>query len=698
MSPYQAVHTTEKSGIIRLLSFFTESFRMFEKKTDESVLVTNISFETIKKEGNVSHRAILLQPKQPVKNAAGILWIHGGGYMTGMKEMVLFSRAAELVRLFGVVVLAPEYRRSIEAPYPAAIEDCYDALIYMKEHAAMLGIREDQIMVGGESAGGGLTAALCLLARDRGEVKIAYQMPLYPMLDNEDTESSRDNHGRNWDTRRNHLGWKLYLRALEGEVPSYAAAARAKDYQDLPPAYTFVGDGEPFYSETLSYIEALQKAGIEADVDVYPTDFHAFDIMHIEWDISKQAAKKFNEHFAYALEHYFAKQSKVTAEDQIVRMAKELRHTLHQNAELSMEESKTKEILMDFLKTHTKLKMEDHGSWFLAEYDCGDMAKETIAFRAEMDALPMEEYLDLPYGSINKGVSHKCGHDGQCANLVSLALSCDRFGAEQHIVFIFQPGEEIGAGAKVCAPIIKEKKIQRIYAFHNWSGFPEKSVIARKGLIHCPSMGVTFRFQGAQAHASQPEDGNNPSVAIAEFVSLVKSTMDAYKEKEGISEDPLTFGTIVGVKVGNSDFGIAPGEGEVSLTLRSSMEIHMHGICQALEELAGEISRKYDLAYQTEWSDVFPETVNDPALAKEVLDRAEEMGFMTRELEDPIRSSEDFGYFQKECPGVIFFIGNGEEYPQIHTKEYDFNDEILPTALELFEKLAHVKKLVKEER
>ncbi len=365
---------------------------MFEKKIDDTVLVTQIEF------GTRPHKALLLQPKTPVRETAGILWIHGGGYMTGMKEMVLFSRAAELVKRFGVVVLAPDYRQSVVAPYPAAIEDCYDALIYMKEHSAMLGIREDQIMVGGESAGGGLTAALCLMARDKGDVRIAYQMPLYPMLDNEDTESSRDNHGRNWDTRRNHLGWKLYLRDLEGEVPPYAAAAREKDYTGLPPCYTFVGDGEPFYSETLTYIDALKKAGIEAEVDVYPTDFHAFDIMHTEWDISKEAAEKFNEHFAYALEHYFAEQVHLSKEDQIQKMARELRHTLHQNAELSMEESKTKAILMEFLKNNTKLKIEDHGSWFLAEYDCQKEEAETIAFRAEMDALPMRNIWICPMG------------------------------------------------------------------------------------------------------------------------------------------------------------------------------------------------------------------------------------------------------------------------------------------------------------
>ena len=163
-------------------------------------------------------------------------------------------------------------------------------------------------MVGGESAGGGLCAAVCLMARDRKSVvNIAFQMPLYPMLDDQDTESSRNNHGKVWNTRKNHLAWKLYLHGTpKAQVSPYAAPARAKDFSGLSPAYTFVGDGEPFYAETLQYIENLKRAGIPADVDVYHTDIHAFDMMQPELEISKIAAEKFNQAFAYAKEHYFA--------------------------------------------------------------------------------------------------------------------------------------------------------------------------------------------------------------------------------------------------------------------------------------------------------------------------------------------------------------------------------------------------------
>lgn len=261
-----------------------------------------------------SHRMklLVLRPtvnKQPREKIPGILWIHGGGYAVGMASMVFMSRAKRLVTEYGAVVISPEYRLAGKTPYPAALEDCYAALMYLKEHAAELGCTEDQIVIGGESAGGGLTAALCMLARDRGEVNIAFQMPLYPMIDHRDTDSSRDNHGISWNTKRNHAAWKLYLRDIEDKIPAYASPARQTDYSNLPPAYTFVGDREPFYCETLAYIENLKKAGVPAHVDVYPTGFHAFDMLLPFRKISRQAIAEFEKQYLYAVEHYHVAQS-----------------------------------------------------------------------------------------------------------------------------------------------------------------------------------------------------------------------------------------------------------------------------------------------------------------------------------------------------------------------------------------------------
>ena len=253
--------------------------------------------------------ALVLSPEELSASAAGVLWIHGGGYISGMKEMVYISRAIELVKSFGAVVVSPGYRLAPFSPYPAAIDDCYAALLYMKEHASELGVREDQIMVGGESAGGGLCAAVCIRARDTGAVNVAFQMPLYPMLDDRDTETSRDNHGRVWNTWKNHFGWRCYLRGTDREtLPPYAAPARVENMEGLPPAYTFVSTGEPFYAETLEYIRRLKDCGIPASVDVYETDMHAFDMMRPKDALSIEAARRFNESFAYAQAHYFAPQ------------------------------------------------------------------------------------------------------------------------------------------------------------------------------------------------------------------------------------------------------------------------------------------------------------------------------------------------------------------------------------------------------
>lgn len=265
-----------------------------------------------KRKINVHGRKIpilILYPEKPIENAPGVLWLHGGGYLLGMKEMVHMGRAENLVVRYGAVVVAPGYRLSIQKPYPAAIEDCYDALLWLKEHTAELGVNPAQIMVGGESAGGGLTAALCMMARDRGEVNIAYQMPLYPMIDNFDTETSKNNHNKVWNTARNHIGWKLYLRKdVHKNVSPYAAAARQTDYSNLPPAYTFCCTDEPFYAETVHFIENLKAAGVKADIDIYEGLYHAFDMMEPDAEISKEAAKRFERHFEWAMNHYFKKQ------------------------------------------------------------------------------------------------------------------------------------------------------------------------------------------------------------------------------------------------------------------------------------------------------------------------------------------------------------------------------------------------------
>ena len=245
---------------------------------------------------------ILRYPGPQTGKLPGILWIHGGGYVLGMAAMVYYSMGRYLAKHYGGIVISPEYRKAKKAPYPAALEDCYAALRYMYDHADELCIDRSRIIVGGESAGGGLAAAVCQYARDKGDVPVSFQIPLYPMLDCEDTDSSRDNHGHGWNTKRNHWGWRWYLRDLYGtdHVPPYASPSRATDYGGLPPCYTYVEDGEPFHDETLTYVRKLNEAGVEAAADVFHGNTHAFDAMF--WTKNSRQARK---NLLQAAEKYF---------------------------------------------------------------------------------------------------------------------------------------------------------------------------------------------------------------------------------------------------------------------------------------------------------------------------------------------------------------------------------------------------------
>lgn len=361
-----------------------------------------------------------------------------------------------------------------------------------------------------------------------------------------------------------------------------------------------------------------------------------------------------------------------------------LRHELHKCPELSLCESMTKRRLMNFIERETDLEVTDCGKWFYALYRSPKEHAQSIAFRADFDALAIPETDGLPYCSANSGVSHKCGHDGHSAVLCGFAMAANRYGADKNIYFIFQHAEEIGAGGRECASLIREKQISAIYAFHNWSGFPENSIVLREGIVQCASKGITASFTGASAHASQPENGRNPSEAIAK---LVLSIDKIAKETD---YQGMVLATIVNIIAGTKNFGIAASKGEVSATIRSFYEADCEKLESRILEKAKSLAGDYHLFFSHEESDVFPETVNDPEATKQVIHAAKVCEKQIVYLKEPFRSSEDFGYYQKECPGVMFYIGNGEAYPQIHTEEYDFNDNIIETAIEIFAALGGV--------
>ncbi|MFF2554801.1 alpha/beta hydrolase [Nocardia sp. NPDC058058] len=255
-------------------------------------------------------RVLIYSPRTLAANATGVLWLHGGGYFLGRPEQDV-AVYRQMVRNTGCVIIAPDYRRSVEEPYPAALDDGYTALIWLRDNAIRLGINPDQLAIAGESAGGGLTAALTLLARDRAEVNIAFQMPIYPMIDDRVcTESARDSDAPLLDTATLIGAWQLYLRDLHGTqgVPIYAAPARATDLRGLPPTFTYVGDLEPFRDETIAYVDGLRACGVPVDFEIYPGCWHGFDRLVPRARVSRQAMSSRERWLRHAIATYFAAQ------------------------------------------------------------------------------------------------------------------------------------------------------------------------------------------------------------------------------------------------------------------------------------------------------------------------------------------------------------------------------------------------------
>jgi acetyl esterase/lipase len=254
---------------------------------------------------NIAHTATQKLP--------ALLYFHGGGYALGVPEG--FHRKIELfLQTRDCVVIAPDYRKSVDHPYPAALHDAYDALVWIKDNAIELGVRDDQIMVGGDSAGGGLTLATCLYARDQGKVKIAFQLPLYPMIDDRmQTPSATDNSiDPMWSSKANAWAWGLYLRGLKQKnlpIPAYAAPARATSYSNLPPAVTLVGGVDPFRDETIALVKALEEVSVPVKFKLYPGCFHGFNSVVPNAEVSKDAAAFYLDAFAHAVDNYFAEQT-----------------------------------------------------------------------------------------------------------------------------------------------------------------------------------------------------------------------------------------------------------------------------------------------------------------------------------------------------------------------------------------------------
>jgi acetyl esterase/lipase len=236
---------------------------------------------------------LICRPAGTSAPTAGIYHVHGGGMIIGNNRTGL-PQILECAADLRAAVISVEYRLAPETPYPGPVEDCYAGLAWTAAHAGELGIDPNRIIVAGASAGGGLAAAVALLARDRGGPALAAQLLMRPMLDDRnDTLSSRQMAGLGiWDRAANETGWAALLGAARGgpDVSPYAAPARATDLSGLPPAFIDVGSAETFRDEAVTYATRIWHAGGVAELHVWPGGFHGFGLLAPQAVLSRESA------------------------------------------------------------------------------------------------------------------------------------------------------------------------------------------------------------------------------------------------------------------------------------------------------------------------------------------------------------------------------------------------------------------------
>lgn len=236
-------------------------------------------------EGAPDVRVFVSVPERAPRPLPGLLYIHGGGYVLGSAEA---EETKAIAREVACAVVSVDYRLAPETPHPGPVEDCYAALKWLHAHARELEVDPTRLAIGGGSAGGGLAAALGLLTRDRGEIPLAFQMLVYPMLDDR-TGSTANPHPYTgefiWTPELNRFGWASLLGRDPGgdDVSPYAAAARANNLAGLPPTYISVGSLDLFLEEDLEYARRLIRAGVPTELHVYPGAYHGYDLVPDAW-------------------------------------------------------------------------------------------------------------------------------------------------------------------------------------------------------------------------------------------------------------------------------------------------------------------------------------------------------------------------------------------------------------------------------
>ncbi len=352
------------------------------------------------------------------------------------------------------------------------------------------------------------------------------------------------------------------------------------------------------------------------------------------------------------------------------------RHALHRIPELELDLPKTQTYLKQALSGLSCTVFSPLGSALCAFFDFG--AEDAIAFRADMDALPVSEKTGAVYASTHPGIMHACGHDGHMAILLELARRLDGKKKLHHnVLLIFQPGEESPGGAKgICdTGVLENHKVKAVFGLHLWPGLEKGIVHSRRNELMARASEVTLDIYGKSAHIAKAAEGVDSLMAGAEFYTRA---MEMERQiPEGIFR-LLKFGKFQSGTARNALSAHTHLEG----SLRAFQDETFETMAQSLRDLAADVENKYGCTVDLHIADGYPAVLNPDA----VYDAVRNI-LPVKELAEPCMTAEDFSWYQKHIPGMFFFLGLGDT-PALHADTFDFDESILTKGADFFEALA----------
>jgi len=351
------------------------------------------------------------------------------------------------------------------------------------------------------------------------------------------------------------------------------------------------------------------------------------------------------------------------------------RRRLHARPELSGEEAQTARAVVDFLSpTNPDRVVEALGGHGLAFVYAGAEPGPTLLFRADLDALPIQEISDAPYRSQSPSKAHLCGHDGHMTALAALGLGFARARPKRgRAVLLFQPAEETGAGAAavVADPKFAELAPDFAFAWHNMPGLPFGKATLAAGPVNCASRGLRATLSGKTAHASMPEYGVSPMRALAALMPGLTEL-----GRGGALDAGYSLVTVTHAAMGERAFGVAPGRAEIFATLRTLTDATMAALVERAETLIRDTARAQNLGVEIAYEDIFAHCENAPQAVERVARALDAEGVKWDGEGFPMRGSEDFGRFRAVAPSAMFLLGAGGSCPSLHNPDYDFPDDL----------------------